>query len=453
MVSKKIQLVTKTLLFSTVLSLLLFNNEEIKAEQLNINFQGKYTNFQNLKITDKAEDFKEDKEKAKEWGKEKEKEWKLTATEKGKMNDFLSDKNKIKTNYKEITFSMAGSFEDEMKDLKEIDKIFDKANLSSSIITYKNVQPAAIGYNKSLTEGSAITDTALGQFKEQFLNKEIKFDSYLDTHLTAQQISSKERVILKVIVPSGKGSTTPTKAGVILNNNEYKMLIDNGYVLHVDKVSRVTQKGFQCMQVEGTLKKSLDLKNDINAEAHSWGMKNYEDWAENLTDSQREALDGYARQDYKEINNYLRNQGGSGNEKLDAQIKNISEALGKKPIPENITVYRWCGMPEFGYQIIDPLPSLKDFEEKFLNTIKEDKGYMSTSLSSERLAVFGSRKIILRLQVPKGSTGAYLSAIGGFASEKEILLDKDSKYHIDKVTEVVIKGVKRYVVDATLLPN
>ncbi|MED1637903.1 ADP-ribosyltransferase [Bacillus thuringiensis] len=404
-----------------------------------------------IKITDNAVDFKDDKEKAKEWGGEREKEWKLTNTEKGKMNDFLSDKNNIRTNYKEITFSMAGSFEDEMKDLKEIDKMFEKANLTNSITTYKNVEPAMIGFNKPLTEGNTINSESYQKFKEQFSGQDIKFDSYLDTHLTAQPVSSKERVILKVTVPSGKGSTTPTKAGVVLSNNEYKMLIDNGYVLHIENISKVVKKGYECLQVEGTLRKSLDFKNDINAEAHSWGMKNYEDWAKDLTNSQREALDGYARQDYKEINDYLRNQGGSGNEKLDTQIKEISEALEKKPIPENITVYRWCGMPEFGYKISDPLPSIKDFEEKFLNTIKEDKGYMSTSLSSERLAAFGSRKIILRLQVPKGSTAAYLSAIGGFASEKEILLDKDSKYHINKITEVVIKGVKRYVVDATLI--
>nr|ACH42759.1 vegetative insecticidal protein [Bacillus thuringiensis] len=453
MVSRKLQLVTKALLFSTVLSIPLLNNEEVKAEHLNLNSQSKYPSFQNQKITDNAEDFKEDKEKAKEWGEVKEKEWKLTATEKRKINDFLNDTNKIKTNYKEITFSMAGSFEDELKDLKEIDKMFDKANLSSSIITYKNVEPATIGFNKSLTEGNTINSDVMAQFKEQFLGKDIKFDSYLDTHLTVQQVSSKERVILKVTVPSGKGSTNPTKAGVILDGNEPKMLIDNGYVLHVDKVSKVVKKGLECLQVEGTLKKSLDFKNDISAKAHSWGMKNYEEWAANLTDSQRKALDGYARQDYKKINDYLRNQGGSGNEQLDAQIKNISETLNNKPIPENITVYRWCGMPEFGYQISEPLPALKDFEWEFLNTIKEDKGYISTSLSSERLAAFGSRKIILRLQIPKGSKGAYLSAIGGFANEKEILLDKDSKYHINKITEVVIKGIKRYVVDATLLTN
>ncbi|MEC3328292.1 hypothetical protein P9Z95_24045, partial [Bacillus thuringiensis] len=93
MVSKKLQLVTKTLVFSTVLSIPLLNNSEIKAEQLNMNSQIKYPNFQNINIADKPVDFKEDKEKAREWGKEKEKEWKLTATEKGKINDFLDDKD------------------------------------------------------------------------------------------------------------------------------------------------------------------------------------------------------------------------------------------------------------------------------------------------------------------------------------------------------------------------
>lgn len=56
---------------------------------------------------------------------------------------------------------------------------------------------------------------------------------------------------MKVTVPSGKGSTTPTKAGVILNNNEYKMLIDNGYVLHVDKVSKVVKKGWSAYKLKG----------------------------------------------------------------------------------------------------------------------------------------------------------------------------------------------------------
>lgn len=183
------------------------------------------------------------------------------------------------------------------------------------------------------------------------------------------------------------------------------------------------------------------------------GEKNYTDWAGSLTAAQKEALVGYAGQDYKAINDYLRNQGGQGNAALDNKIKNISSSLNLKPLPESITLYRWCGMAEFGYNISDPLPSLADFEKKFLNTTKEDKGYLSTSLSSENLSAFGPRKFILRLQAPKGTKGAYINALGGFGSEKEILVDKGSKYHIDKITEVIVSGKKRYVIDATFLIN
>ncbi|TKI36823.1 hypothetical protein FC683_07335 [Bacillus cereus] len=450
MVSKKLQVVTKTVLLSTVLSIPLLNNEVIKAEQLNTNSQSKYINFQNRTITDKVEDFKEDKEKAKEWGKEKEKEWKIAATEKEKINDFLNDKDGLKTKYKEINFSKNFEYDDELKKLEQINEMLDKANLTSSVVTYKNVEPATIGFNKPLTEGNQINSEAQQKFKEQFLGKDIKFDSYLDTHLTAQQVSGKERIILKVTVPSGKGSTTPTKAGVILNNNEYKMLIDNGYVLHADKVSKVTQKGVQCIQVEGTLKKSLDFKNDSQGKGDFWGKKNYKEWSESLTADQRKDLNDYGARGYSEINKYLREE-GTGNTELEGKIKNISEALEKKTIPENITVYRYCGMAEFGYQISDPIPSVKDFEEKFLNKIKEEKGDMSTSLSSDSTS-FGTRKIILRLQVPKGSSGAYVAGLDGFKpAEKEILLDKGSKYRINKVSEVVVKGTKKLVVDATLL--
>lgn len=406
-------------------------------------------NYDLSKINDKVEDFKDNKDKAKEWGKAKEKEWGLNNDQKKEINDFLNDNEGLKTKYKEINFSHDFEYEYEFKKYEKINQMLDKANLTSSIVTYKNVEPAAIGFNKPLTEGNKINSEEKQNFKEQFLGKDIKLDSYLDMNLTTQDVSSKERVILKVKVPSGKGAT-PTRAGVILNNNEYKMLIDNGYIIHVDNITKVVQKGRECLQVEGSLKKSLDFKNDRSGKGDSWGRKNYKEWSEFLTADQRKDLNNYGARGYTEINKYLREE-GTGNAELDEKIKNISGALEKTPIPENITVYRYSGMQEFGYQINDPLPSVKDFEEKFLNEIKEEKGFMSTSLSSDP-NVFGKRKIILRLQVPKESSGAYVAVLDGFKrEEKEILLDKGSKYHIDKVTEVVVKGTKKLVVDATLL--
>lgn len=44
MASEKLRLVTKTLLFSTSLFISLLNNEVVKAEQINVISQSKYTN-------------------------------------------------------------------------------------------------------------------------------------------------------------------------------------------------------------------------------------------------------------------------------------------------------------------------------------------------------------------------------------------------------------------------
>lgn len=403
---------------------------------------------------EKPKDFKEDKKEAEKWGKKEEKKFedKLNKQERDSVKDFVENKENILNKYPSLTFSFNPELNTyERKTLENMNKSMDKANLSESLITYKLVDAVNFGFNKELINGNTISLQGKEEFIKQFNNKDILFNNYLMTHLTTQTSNNNERVLLKIKVPSSKGQSQKTRAASINDKGEYKLLVDNGYALHIDNITKITIKGKECLRVEGSLKETLDFKNDINGKASVWGKKNYESWEKELSAEQRTALDGYARQDYKEINKYLR-EGKSGKVELDNKIDNISSALEKKPIPENIVVYRWCSAPEFGYNIGDS-PTLKDFENKFLNTVKEEKGFMSTSLSSEWPSAFGKRIFILRLQVPKGYNGAYLSALGGFESEKEILLDKGSKYEINRVTEVVVKGQKRFVIDATLLNN
>lgn len=406
-------------------------------------------------VSEESKDFKEDTKKAEEWGKEKEAEWKLSTSEKTTLGNFIADKEALRTNYESFSFSKLGTTADPdlAKKYKAIEDIINKAKLSEGVETYKTVEPSEIGFEKNLISGNTLEASAVEDFKEQYLNKTIKFDGYFDTALTTQTPTSKERVILKVSIPSAKGQEKPTKAGVFLSGKEYRMLVGNDYVLRVNDVSKVNIKGFQCLQVEGTMEKSLDFKNDLNSDGGSWARKNYGEWAKELSEEQTSAIENYGNRGYTAINNYLRNDGkesdGNKNEDLEEKIKNISEALARNPIPENITLYRWPGAKEFGYEI-GKIPAIDAFKADVLGTEKEQKGFMSTSFSSAR---FNEGTIVLRLQVPKGTKGAFLNAVGGFQSENEMLLDKGYKYHIDKVTQVKIDNKNRYVVDATLLGN
>ncbi|WP_158644207.1 ADP-ribosyltransferase [Clostridium botulinum] len=413
-------------------------------------------------------DFKEDKEKAKEWGKEKEKEWELTIEEKENIGRYLNNENSIKENYNGIIYSLDGRFPEEKAILKDIEKSFDKAKLSDTVVTYKYVDPKSIGFNSELFNDNDANYDEMDKFQEQFLYDEnkknyIKPDSFFETNISDPGINPTEnenRVILKVTVPGSKGRENPTKAGVFLDGEEYKMLISNDYVIKIDDMSINTLKGRDYLSVNGTLERSLDFKNDLSGVGSTWGRESYAEWLENLSAKEKDAINGYfSRWDYKAINEYLRNgtlpsddQDLHDEKIMKDRIETISEALGREPIPENVTVYRWCGAPEFGYKA-DKMPNIEQFEKDFLNKDKLEKGFLSTSLSSEGTNGFAPRNIILRLQVPKGSKGAYISGITGNPREKEILLDKGSKYHINRISKSRIGTRDKYIVDASLLPQ
>ncbi|NFI06682.1 hypothetical protein FDF97_07820 [Clostridium botulinum] len=455
----------KKIISAVLLATVMFSNigsaQTVLAKDSNLKHSNISTTMNSPSKGDIIDFKEEDKEEAKEWGKEKEKEWKLTSSEKQNISKYIKDKDSIKTDYNKITYSMAGEFDSEKEILKDIDRSLEKANLSDTVVTYKNVDANSIGFNGELFSGNDINKDELKKFEEQFLHDKekdnyLKLDSYFETNINEQKLDHDKRIILKVTVQSSKGRTHPTKAGVILDGEEYKMLVSNDYVIKVDSVHQSTLKGRDYVIVNGELQESLDFKNDLNGLADRWGKQHYKEWADDLSVEEREALDGYIRREYKDINAYLRNDSkpvsGSTMEesRIQDRIEKITESLEKEPIPENVTVYRWCGAAEFGYEI-GKIPEFKKFEEDFLNKDKLEKGYMSTSLSSEALSAFSSRKIILRLQLPQGSKGAYVSALGGFGSEKEMLLDKGSKYHINKISKATIKGKEKYIVDATLL--
>ncbi|APQ77028.1 ADP-ribosyltransferase [Clostridium botulinum] len=411
-------------------------------------------------------DFKEDKEKAKEWGKEKAKEWNLAYTERQNIRDYLNDKGSIKTNYNEIIFSKGEDFLSEKDKLKSIEKGLNKAKLSDTVVTYKHVDPKSIGFNGELFKGNDINHKEFGEFKEQFLYDEnkknyIKPDGFFETNISDPGISPTEhqnRVILKVKVPSSKGRDNPTKAGVFLDGEEYKMLISNDYVIKVDDMHHSTLKGRDYVVVDGTLERSLDFKNDLNGLAKEWGEKNYEKWENELSAEERAALIGYIKGwEYKAINEYLRtgklpseSESLHDEGKMKDRIEKISQSLGKELIPENITVYRRSGAPEYGYEK-GKVINMEQFQKDFLNKDKLEKGFLSTSLSSKDVGAFKDSPIILRLQVPKGYKGAYVSNLIEGYDEKEILLDKGSKYHINRISKTTIKGKDMYIVDATLL--
>ncbi|WP_248000481.1 ADP-ribosyltransferase [Lactiplantibacillus plantarum] len=403
----------------------------------------------------KFEDFKENKEEAKKFGEKEAKNWELTDKQKKSVAEYVSSRT-IQEAAKSQLFLPKSHFEEQDKvayeRLENLAKGVDKAKLNLGVVSYKNVTEKDIGFNNDLASGNALDKVEFKKFQKQFEGEIVKLDNFYDSKITSENSNPNNRVLLKVKVPSTKGTTFKPHTGIYMDEkSEPHLLVDHSYGFLVEGVSKIVIKGKECVKVDGMLKPNIDFANN-DSEAKSYGTKTSADWRESLSPNEVSVFEGYLKQDYKEINPYLRDPNSKPDSKLDEKIETMTNALERKEIPEGLTVYRWAGAKEFGYEI-GKVPPLEKFESDWLGQTREEAAYMSTSLYNSDPQFQSARPIVLRLYLPKGTHAGYLSAapFTGYESELELLLDKGYKYKITRVKEMTIKGKKKYLVDATLL--
>ena len=171
------------------------------------------------------------------------------------------------------------------------------------------------------------------------------------------------------------------------------------------------------------LDKSSYRSFSTEEEAEEWGNKYYGKWSEEyktniinlkqiFESSGYSAIEEYCGHDYKNINSILwdeRLDNASDLYKIKINTMLLSIALAPR-IPENIVVYRGVSN-----SFIRELKSdrKKDFWKRY-------KGFLSTSLISNFELDHGY-EAILRIYLPKGTYGAYVTNVSGRSQEQEIL--------------------------------
>jgi hypothetical protein len=174
-------------------------------------------------------------------------------------------------------------------------------------------------------------------------------------------------------------------------------------------------------------------------DADAWGTENYSKWAKGLNQSQRNAIEDYRHDAWKELNEGLRSEKGLGGltPSLRRMAKHLDAALAKHPLPEAVTVVRSIDLKSAGIAPDQLVPGRQIL----------DKGYTSTSLDPHKAWV-GQR---LEIRLPKGTPAAYVNIVGeGNKGEFELLVSRD-------VEQYRVVGVKddshRTVVLEAILPS
>lgn len=417
-------------------------------------------------------DFREETkwEEAKEWGRNQETEWKkaLTYTEQltvAKLENTI-EKTEIYDYSKNMTFfsDVVSELEEtaQREELSDVQRIRDSISyqtLSSDVMGYARINPSDLGITFELREGYAtITSETVLKLREQLLGKSYKKFDFLGIDMTGQSLDTNNPVVVEIRAPMG------FNYGVLTGGSNPSLLFDRGFSIIPRSAVITPFNGRDHILIQADLMNLLDFEN---AKGVGWGEEHYSGFRELLTQEQAEAISLYIKRDYQAINQYLRNHMTPDNAELNEKINLLSTALGKKPIPEELIVYRRVGLDTFGLPTTHTFdkPNSETDTEKVTAFIKEWTGksienlaYSSTSLSSADVSSFQPRKAIFRLYLPEGTHAAYITGFDEYASEKEIILDKNSTFQIFRITPIREthpgnKVVTKMVIDAIVKQN
>lgn len=179
--------------------------------------------------------------------------------------------------------------------------------------------------------------------------------------------------------------------------------------------------------------KPKELKTEKAFDQHA---KKYENWEKTLSRSEREAIGRYETESFA-FNHKLRNLDPAdydpymfGEPATRKEYKAMDSALAKSKVQDDVVVFR----------SIPDVNALGDLSKLSGATIK-DKGYASTSLDKNAAMEYGpgDAGIICKINVKKGSPGAYISGIKDkngrdFTRNREILLPRDAQFKVVNVS-------------------
>jgi hypothetical protein len=162
-----------------------------------------------------------------------------------------------------------------------------------------------------------------------------------------------------------------------------------------------------------------------NDEASEYGAREWNDYAENLPQSQKDSIHNYTREteypNYKDHNGYLRGS-EPGTPEVLHDIAEIDKAMAGHPVPEDVVVTRGTNLGHLGMDAPD-----------MVGQTFHDPAYMSTSLGGPAGA-FDSKEAILHLNVPAGTPALWVEKVSAFGGgERELLLGRGMSYRVDRV--------------------
>ena len=335
-----------------------------------------------------------------------------------------------------------------------MDRAIAKSRIPSNVTLYRGFNAREV---RGLKAGAIFSDRA-------YVSTTLDYRSALKFARQAPGAGGKViRGVMRVRAKKGMaGAYLGGSFGFGFFGNEFEMLLPRSSRFRIDKISRKGEhKGVPLLIYDATYlgpkgakKLALDYQKDPEFEAlhprDEQGQfvekakveairKESTKWEDSLSKKELQALEAYTFEDYGEFNRWAR--GGKGGFGIEEMAEDVDRALHRSKLPVDVTLYRGMNV---GHLLLQE------------GTTFVDRGYVSTSLDGGVGRKFGIQSVgkgdipaVFRIRAKAGQKGAYLGNFQPKVKEFEVLLPRNSRFRIDKISKDTKKKV--VYVDASYL--
>lgn len=171
----------------------------------------------------------------------------------------------------------------------------------------------------------------------------------------------------------------------------------------------------------------------------AWGNQHYSSWLSSLSSQERTAIANYTGEgdeSYRMLNTNLR-AGIMLNSHENDLVNNVHAALSRAALPHDVQVYR--ALDDNGIRELALYCNQGNLEA---GASLQDNAFMSCSLlANNSFNTDRSNKYILRLSAPQGLHAAYVYKVSTYATEQELLVDKDHSIYITGISKCARKEI------------
>lgn len=213
--------------------------------------------------------------------------------------------------------------------------------------------------------------------------------------------------------------------------------------IKVNKPNKKAQSSYKAYnEVYGAKK---DIQKQLNYQYSNWDeledkwTEQMDTWYNKLSDDEKSAIRNYTGPSYKKMNEYLRSDGKNSTDYKE-EVEKVIKALDKIKTEEDMVVRR--GVSTRGFAgMFDKYEEAKNIGgytwieknmDSLIGQVCTDKGFLSTS--PNKFKGF-DKEVNLKIELPKGTKGAYIDSISKHRGEKEFLIQKGYNY--------IVTGIER----------